>query len=195
MFHSKFDLNTYFMADMHLSHKNLCKGTSEWKSGNTRDFPDLDSMNNAIIDSVNANVKESDHLFLLGDSLFGKKNRFHEFFNRINCKNLYYVFGNHSDYIRNDQEKLSRFKWSGDYLEISIHGQFIVLFHYPISEWRDCNKSSWCLCGHSHGNNHESNYKTSKYKCLDVGWDVFNRPVSFSEIRTIMNKKENKGHH
>lgn len=160
-----------------------------------RDFANLDLMNKAIIDSVNSNVKEGDSLFLMGDILFGPKVKFHEFFDQIRCKNLYLIFGNNDDFIREDRQKLSRFIWYGDYTEIVINKQLIVLCHYPILEWRDCNKSSWMICSHSHGSNEFSHPKTSKYKCLDVGFDVFGKPLSFSEIRTIMNKKLNKGHH
>lgn len=195
MFQIKFFDNSFFMGCPHINHTNICKGVSKWTSGGMRDFTSLDDMNDAIINSVNANVKESDHLFLLGDILFGPKVRFNEFFDRINCENLYLVFGNHDDFIRNDIDKLSKFKWWGDYLEISINGQFIVLFHYPINEWRDCSKGSYCICSHSHGMNEYSHPITSKYKCLDVGWDIFKKPMSFNEIRTIMNKKLNKGHH
>jgi calcineurin-like phosphoesterase family protein len=195
MFHSHFNTNTFFLGCAHINHTNICKGVSKWTSGGMRDFTNLDTMNNAIINNVNANVKESDHLFLLGDILFGPKVRFHEFFSRINCRNLYLLFGNHCDWIRNDIEKLSRFKWYGDYLEIFINKQLLCLFHYPINEWRDCHKGSYCICSHSHGGNEFSNPNTSKYKCLDVGWDVFNKPVSFIEIKAIMDTKFNKGHH
>ena len=195
MFHSKFNTNTFFMGCAHLNHKNICKGVSSWGSGGMRDFSNLDLMNKGIINSVNSNVKEDDSLFLVGDILFGDKIKFHHFFDQIRCKNLYLIFGNHDDFIRKDTQKLSRFIWSGDYTEIVINKQLIVLCHYPILEWRDCNKSSWMICSHSHGNNEFSHPNTSKYKCLDVGWDVFNKPVDFFEVKSIMDTKANNKHH
>ena len=38
----------WFTSDTHYSHKNICRGVSNWDSG-YRDFDSLDEMNDAII--------------------------------------------------------------------------------------------------------------------------------------------------
>lgn len=191
MFHKHFPANTYFISDLHLNHKNICKSVSNWNNKeNCRDFPSVEAMNTAIIDSINNTVGKNDHLFHLGDFLFGHRDKLLELRNRINCKNIYHIFGNHCDKIRFHSDLNKCFKWYGDYLEIFIEGKLICLFHYPINIWRDVHQDSYCICGHSHGTFENSLAScTNKGKVLDVGWDCFKKPLDFSQIRSIMDTK------
>jgi calcineurin-like phosphoesterase family protein len=97
------------------------------------------------------------------------------------------------------KEELDRlFIWTGDYLEISIESNLIILFHYPISIWRECHKNSWCIVGHSHNTYFPSTKKCKDQgKILDVGWDSFNKPLSYFEVKKIMDTKiyKEKDHH
>lgn len=197
MFHNKFDINnTFFMSDPHFNHKNYCKGISNWVNKDCcRDFDSLDNMNSVVLESINKTVKEDSHLFILGDFLFGHRKNLEEFRNNIKCNNIYLIFGNHDDKIRNARNV---FNWSGNYLEIFLGKHLVCLFHYPISIWRECHKGSWLLCGHSHGTHFESTKNCkSTGKILDVGWDSFKKPLDYFEIKSIMNTKEYnpKDHH
>jgi hypothetical protein len=48
------------------------------------------------------------------------------------------------------------------------------------------------LCGHSHKNDKGINPDCLDGKILDVGVDNFGGPISFAEIKKIMNKKSLK---
>lgn len=181
-----------FSSDFHGFHKNITgPKISSWSSG-YRDFNSIEEMNESIINSINSNAKPNDILYYLGDWTFGGEQNIPKFRSRINIGTIHFIKGNHDTYI--DKYK-NLFNSVQDYLEISINGQFIVLGHYPIYEWNKCHRGSWMLCGHSHGKCEYSNPKTSQYKCLDIGWDIFRKPLDFSEIKAIMSKKVVKGHH
>ena len=77
----------------------------------------------------------------------------------------------------------------GDYAEISINGQYIVLNHYPVCVWNHMHHGSWNVTSHSHGSFKESLPTDLSAKRLDVGWDVFGKPVSYKGVKEIMNKK------
>lgn len=196
MFHSHFDPNkSFFISDIHANHKNIVSGVSSWEDGRgCRNFKTIHEMNDTIINSINNTVGENDYLFHLGDIIFGNREELYGFRKRINCKNLFHIFGNHDDKIRSmDLSKI--FTWSGDYLEIFVNKQLICLFHYPISVWRECHKGSWCLCGHSHGQFEQSTVKSNNGKILDLGWENFQKPLSYQEINALMSKKNIIKHH
>lgn len=201
VFNQKFDgKNCYFSSDLHLNHKNLCFPTSSWpdKDKSTRKFLSLDEMNEVIIDSINIEVPENGIFFILGDILFGYKGKLPYWVDRINCKEIHYIMGNHCDFIRNSIEYQNLFTSCQDYLEIFCSGKTgkytkCCLFHYPIKVWRDNGKFSYALTGHSHG----SLPYTDTELGLDVGWDVWHRPLNFLEIEEILSKRtfQAKDHH
>ena len=77
----------------------------------------------------------------------------------------------------------------GNYQEITVDGQYIVLAHYPISIFNYMKDGAWHLCGHSHYNYDHSTAENKTGKILDVSWDGLKRPYTMNEIRTIMNSK------
>lgn len=78
----------------------------------------------------------------------------------------------------------------GNYQEIAVDGQMMVLQHYPIHVWNNMKDGVWHLCGHSHYNCPFSKADNLDAKVLDVGWDGQLKPYSMEELREIMNKKK-----
>lgn len=197
MFHYKFQKTDkiFVSADAHINHVNLTRGTSKWGPGNmTRDYNTVADMNKAVLDSYKT-IPEDAYFFLLGDMLFGDKKDVYMVLNSIPTKNIIYLYGNHSDWLRKrletDVELNNRFLWVGDYLEVFWGSKLITMFHYPIASWREMGKGSWMLAGHSHGS-YAPGLPTTKDqgKVLDVGWDVFNRPITMYEVSDIMDSKQ-----
>lgn len=198
MFRSKvISENTFVVSDPHFQHKNLCRGVSNWsdKSG-CRDFDTLEQMNDTIIDSINDVVKENNDLIIGGDIIFGDKNRLGEYLDRIKCKNIIYLFGNHDDWLRKKENRhyLDKFKWWGDYLELFGNKpdggfQHYIFFHYPIYSWNDIGRGSMMIYGHQHHN--DSNHLG---KCLCVSWEKFRKPLALSEIYLTLKDKQIVGH-
>jgi len=130
-------------------------------------------MNQVILDSINSKVKVNDTLYILGDFVIGGVKKIKDFRNRIKCKNVHLILGNHDDNQSSNTRPL--FSSVQDYKVIKIDKQDIVLFHYPISSWyrKDKFYPSIHLFGHLHGNDHHGNTVPKTGKCMDVGIDSY----------------------
>jgi calcineurin-like phosphoesterase family protein len=69
---------------------------------------------------------------------------------------------------------------------IEIEGQKIVLNHYPLKTWDGINEGVWLVHGHEHGHNKN----TECGKMIDIGWCRFKKPLSFDEIKEIMDTRK-----
>jgi calcineurin-like phosphoesterase family protein len=168
--------NVWIFSDPHYNHKNICRGVTNWRTpeGNipisqTRDFPDLNKMNASIVNNINENVMQDDILICLGDWSFGGYDSIREFWDRIVCKNIHLILGNHDHHIENNRDGAQGlFKSVSHYNTLEL-GQFkFRLMHYPISSWDGLGKGVMHLHGHCHLPN---NLKLSKGQRMDVGMD------------------------
>ena len=195
----------FFTSDTHYGHTNICRGVSNWRDENgnilihqTRDFETLEQMNDKIVESINSVVGEDDTLFHLGDWSFGGYDNIEEFRNRIVCKNIHLILGNHDHHIeRNKGDIQSLFSSVNQYLRLQVSvypgtklyaGDVdLVLMHYPIASWHNMNDGVIHLHGHIHL---PSVKKLSQGKAMDVGVDGNNlMPYSLGEIINIMDKQ------
>lgn len=158
----------FFSADLHLGHTNIIKyckrpfmsyeeeGLYDLASKNLIPERDIrisqqstDLMTNTIIDNINAVVKPDDSFVILGDFCWTpKNNRFQiakAFRDRINCKNVYLIWGNHDDQVL----KPLFLKTFEQYC-FNINGQSIFTSHYPCRSWDKAFHGSWMLYGHVH---------------------------------------------
>lgn len=168
----------WYTADPHFGHKGIMKHCD-------RPFDSVSQMDAAIIDNYNQKVKPNDRLFILGDFCWG--NNPTEYSQRINCKNITLVHGNHDPAGVTKSEVWER---SVQYLEVKDSGHHLVLFHYPILEWNGWFRGSWHLYGHVHGTHAK---KEEGSRRLDIGVDVHNfQPLDIKDIREIM---KGRGHY
>jgi len=169
--------NIWITSDTHYNHKNICRGITEWrtKGGDvpdlqTRDFPDLDSMNAAIVHNINSVVKYDDVLIHLGDWSFGGYDSIRQFYDRLVCKNIYLYLGNHDHHQKRDKNGIKEIYLLVDKLEdeFTCDKKRIHMGHYPIQSWKDMKQGSIHLHGHTHltGDN-----RFGKGKKMDVGID------------------------
>lgn len=216
--------NIWFCSDPHYNHAGIVRGTSNWEGlRGTRDFDTLRHHNDTLVDNINQVVKEDDLLFCLGDWNFGSyKNHDNvsgigEFRNRINCRDVHLIYGNHDTEIRKDYKLQSYFSSVQDYLELQVAMQYpgkvqgvkaikqhIIMSHYAMRVWNRSAKGSWMLYGHSHGSLDEftpvtanptwigDQYYIKNFRTMDVGFDTHPefRPYSFLEIYDIMSKRD-----
>ena len=200
----------FFTSDTHYSHTNICSATTSWEKGeeNTRKFNSLEQMNDTLVNNINEVVGENDILFHLGDWSFGGFDKIPEFRNRIICKNIHLLLGNHDHHIEKNKEDIRLlFSSVNQYLELQVkynvntplQGEVnLVLMHYPIASWNNMNKGWIHLHGHVHL---PSNKRIAQGRAMDVGVDGNNlKPVSLKEIlklreRPIKNLSIPKDHH
>ena len=204
--------NIYWTSDSHYNHSNIVRTLSKWPDGSkTRDFESLEEMNNAIVNSINSTVGENDILMHLGDWSFGGFEAVKEFRDKIKCKNVYLILGNHDHHIDRDKEGVrSLFKHVSKYEYLTItrdpskkgekHQKIrMVLCHFPIASWHDMGQGVIHLHGHVHFSPEE---KMSPGKMMDVGFDGSEefRPYSLDEILSLMEDRPvcsifNNDHH
>jgi len=190
------DQNLFFTSDTHYGHSNICRGTTRWTDAEdiTRDFQDLDQMNDRIVEGINSSVGENDILFHLGDWSFGGFEKIAEFRNKINCKNIHIVLGNHDHHIQKNKEGIqSLFSSVNEYVYLVVkydqgtkfHGQdTFVLMHYPITSWNNMNDGVIHLHGHVH---FSKEIRIGKGKTMDVGVDGNGlNPLSIKQVRELM---------
>jgi calcineurin-like phosphoesterase family protein len=186
----------WITSDTHYHHKNICRGVTNWRTqegkipvSSTRDFRDLDEMDSAIINNINSKVGQDDTLIHLGDVAFGGFDRLEQFLDRLICKNIYLVLGNHDHHIKNDRGFIKdRFMSVQNYLEVNVEDENFVLCHYPLQSWHGLNKGVIHLHGHVHLS---AQNKWGNGKRLDVGMDGNNmQPYKITEIVHMMDKRE-----
>ena len=164
-------------------------------------YASLSEHNIDVLDKINNIVGENDILFHLGDiCLNTNEEQFEILISSIKCKNIYYVWGNHSNplwsiykkqvektYNIKDIEvypfKYKNITFVGNYLTLIYKKQMYVMTHYPLKTWICKKHNAINLHGHIHSNKNYINNITEK--CIDVGWKAFNKPIHLNEIQEI----------
>ena len=187
--------NVYITSDTHFGHKNIVRGTTNWRTqdgeipiDSTRDFQTIEQMNERLIDGINHHVGQDDTLIMLGDVSFGGFDNIGKFLERLICHNIHLILGNHDHHIENNRDFVKeRFLSVQHYMEININDRNFVLCHYPLQSWHGMNKGVIHLHGHVHL---PENCKFGNGKKMDVGVDGNGMdPYSIDEIIKIMDKR------
>ena len=186
----------WITSDTHYHHTNICRGITRWRTQDgkipieqTRNFQDLDEMNSTIVNNINQKVGPNDTLIHLGDFAFGGFDKIGEFLDRLVCKNIHLVLGNHDQHITKNREDIrDRFLSVSKYLEVNIDDVDFVLSHYPHASWNKLGKGSIHLHGHVHLSYKD---KWGKGNRLDVGMDGNGYfPYKITEIVHMMDRRE-----
>lgn len=171
-------------SDIHGYHKNLCAGSSSWSSkAGCRDFKNQFDMTDVVVDNINSVVKPEDLLLDLGDWAFGGSRNVETLRDRIKCKEIIHIYGNHDEHIRKDRGLQSLFISCLDYLEFRINDIDFTCQHYPIDqEWNGVNRGTIHLFGHRH-----TRVNSFKNRSMDVGLDSNNlMPYKLTSILAHM---------
>ena len=216
----KIDTNTnvFVCSDSHFSHKNICRGVTNWRLpngeipvGQTRDFSTIEKMNTAIVNNINEVVGQDDILIHLGDWSFGGYEQIREFYDRLICKNIHLILGNHDTHIEKNRENIQDLFLSVshyntlEYKNRSGITHKFVLCHYPICSWHDMKKGVYHLFGHLHT---PKQNKIMTGRSMDVGMDgndlkpyniddiirkLSGRPIAFNTLKDDHHLDDMKG--
>ena len=176
---------TYFSSDLHFNHDRAFIYEN-------RGFKTVEEMNETIISHFNERVQENDTLFLLGDIMLGSDYEAGAaLINRLNCKNIKIIRGNHDTNKRIEiyQTLCPNVEFLGWADVIRLNKRNYYLSHYPTLVNNFDETQPFNLYGHTH-------QKTSFYQDMPmnyhVGVDSHNcYPVSIEEIeQDIANKIE-----
>ena len=192
----------WFVSDLHYYHgKPFILGP--------RGYGTLTEAMQDLKDKWKQYVGPNDIVFNLGDLIVGAADNttsaMYEML-ALPCAHHYFIWGNHNAGVSQfyDEAKTNlgfdagievypltlpgyNFTYLGNYVELVIDNQIVVLSHYPIASWNHIAKNAFHLHGHCHRNLKDD----LTLKRLDVGWDWQKRPVEWSEI--IQELKNRKG--
>jgi calcineurin-like phosphoesterase family protein len=186
----------WFTADLHLGHGNIIKyclrpflapdeqerartdPRGKWRLSEET----VRRHDEALLEAVNCRVDAGDTLWILGDFCWGKLPEARSYRDRIACRNVHLVWGNH------DHRSIRPL--FGQALEqgmIRVEDQDLWLNHYPMRSWDRSFHGSWHLYGHVHGRLAAEDAAHDWTLTRDVGVDACAyRPWSFEEIREYM---------
>ena len=189
------NIKVWITSDTHYSHKNICRGVTNWRMPDgsipekqTRPFETIEKMNAAIVNNINERVGQDDVLIHLGDWSFGGFENIEEFYNRLVCKNIHLILGNHDHHIDNNRDDIRRLFLSVSWFDqFSYQGETIECCHYPISSWNKLRKGRIHLHGHNHLPNDK---KITNGRRMDVGLDgnLDFAPYDLAELIKAMKK-------
>ena len=191
------DRKVFITSDTHYGHKNICRGVTAWRlpdgsipESQTRNFETIDEMNDVIINNINSVVGQDDVLIHLGDWSFGGFENIQKFRDRILCKEIHLILGNHDHHIENNREGCQEFFASvNHYTKLMYKYETLVLMHYPIDSWDGLNKGHI----HLHGHCHLPQQKVfGKGRRMDVGIDgnMFFSPYSLDNVIKIVKMRD-----
>jgi len=186
----------WFTADLHLGHGNIikhcarpflsadeaamlvAKNDNNWRVSNKT----VHRHDEALLEAINVRVKETDQLWILGDFCMGGLETARTYRDRICCRHVGLVWGNH------DRRILERlFSQTMEQGLITVHGQGIWLNHYPMRSWRNSYHGTWHLYGHAHGRLVDEDNAQPWRLTMDVGVDAMGyEPISFDQIHSYM---------
>lgn len=182
----------FFTSDTHYHHSNICKGVTRWIGAEaiTRPFDLIEEMDDAIVESINSVVGEDDILIHLGDWSFGGFEYIKEFRERILCKNIYLILGNHDHHIERNKEnirdiftKVSHYEFLTVLDENDNYTYKFALMHYPMCSWHNMNEGVTHLFGHVHL---KEDKKIMSGRSLDVGCEGNSlKPYELGEVISL----------
>ncbi len=192
---------TWFTSDTHLGHSNIIKHCNRdifmnddeerAMNGDVKglriSYDTTMRMDQYIIDRINEKVGVNDILWHLGDFCMPKYVSAQEYREKINCKNVNLVLGNHD---KRSDTFCRLFSSTSDLKEVRIGNKDIVLCHYPMLSWNRSCHGSWHLFGHVHDRVLE---KTRDLNSMNVGVDQHDFcPINIDTIMAYIMGKRNE---
>lgn len=161
----------WFTADHHFQHANIIKFCD-------RPFPDVGTMDRALVDNWNRVVREGDTVYHLGDYTLMDIFPYRSYLEG----DILLVPGGHDHrWLKRDKPYPAKVLPPLVTLEFPIGKKYplvVVLCHYPMLSWDRSHHGSIHLHGHSHGT-----LGCVSGKRIDVGVDCHDfRPISLAEV-------------
>lgn len=153
----------FYISDCHFSHKNMLTRMDK------RAFPNVEEMDNYMINQWNKKVRKCDDVIILGDFSYATPENTNDILQRLNG-NKYLIRGNHDRYINDRRFDNTLFGWVKDYAEMQDNKRKVILCHYPVfcyngqyRKLKDSSPATYMLFGHVH-NSHDQKIMDSFIK-------------------------------
>ena len=160
-------MTIYFTSDHHWGHAAA-------RSFYRRPFSSLSEMDEQMIDRWNSVIRPRDEVWHLGDfAVRQSSERVASLMGMLHGQK-HLIVGNNDDAT---VTSCAAWRSVQAYAELTVDGTKFVLCHYPFRTWRDMDRGSVNLHGHSHGR------LKPLPRQFDVGVDVWDfRPVTFADM-------------
>lgn len=169
----------FFTSDTHFGHAKLLG------LGEGRPFSSIEEHDETLIERWNERVNPLDVIYFLGDFSFLNRAKTNEVISRLQGQ-IHFIRGNHDKSMDRHADRFASFQ---DYKVITIKGQKIILFHFPIRSWWHVGQGSWHLFGHCHNNLPDD----GKMASMDVGVDAHGfAPISLEEIAVVLSRRHGR---
>jgi calcineurin-like phosphoesterase family protein len=189
-------MQVWFTADTHFGHGNIIKYCrrpfmSAEEFAITRDDPrnrlrlsdaTVKRHDEALLEAINTRVQPDDTLWVVGDFCWGGRAEALRYRERIRCRDVRLVWGNH------DRAEIADvFTDCIDQGMIAVEGQEVWLNHYPMRSWNKAFHGTWHFYGHVHGRLQREDAAKPTMLVKDVGVDACDyRPWSFDDLKRYM---------
>lgn len=193
----------YFSSDWHIFHDPPWE-IPLWKS---RGYESAEDAARKIQERINQTVPEDGIIYYMGDMFLNASDeQCIEWLKGVNCKNIFKIWGNHTSntfrlykeevkkqYGLDDVEvyplQMGNVTFLGDYQEIRVGKQIIVMSHFPIHSWDKMSYGSIMISGHQHLSDKTRWPDYPLGKCFDCGWDWKKDLWSFEEMMDVISTK------
>ena len=167
-------MKTYFLADMHLGHKNIL-------AYDNRPFTTIEEHDQFIMDAWLKTVNPEDRVYILGDVSWHSSVKTAGFLNELPGKKVL-ITGNHDlDHIKN-HGFCSCFEEITPYKELHIEGANLVLTHYPMICFNGSYGGAWQFYGHTHKSFEENIVQSCRRQIIDL----YGKPCNMVNIGVMM---------
>ena len=170
--------NIWLVSDLHFSHKNIVKYSTNRKTELNLDENDnemLKKHDEALIRRWNYTVKKYDTVYILGDFSFATTDETRKILEKLNGKK-HLIIGNHDASCKgldNYFESVSQIKEVTfkktvyPFLDENMH---CIMCHFPMIAWNRRMHGSIMVHGHCHGSLDEINKQSEELR-VDIGFD------------------------
>ena len=166
----------FYIADMHLGHKNVLKFDN-------RPFLSVSEMDKVLIENWNSRVSTNDDVYLLGDVCYRSEHIPAWYLKQLNGRK-HLIQGNHDAVLMKDSEAMGCIDSVDKMLFVKDCGERIVLCHFPIAEWNGFHKGAYHIYGHIHNRTDGVyQYMRTLERALNAGCMLNGyQPVTFKEL-------------
>ena len=167
----------YFIGDTHFATPGLIRGIGRVYPGTARLFESVEAHDDYLIDKINYTVGRHDELIVVGDFAKEKPGRYRQ---RIKCKRVYLVLGNHDS--RAQCERV--FSRVVDTLVVKLLRKLkCVVTHAPHAYWNGSHKGWGHVYGHVHGQREETlNAAFPGRRAFDVSVENLQRFFGYAPV-------------
>ena len=125
----------YYIADMHLGHKNVLKFDS-------RPFESVEEMNKTLIANWNAKVTDEDDVWLLGDFCY-RSDKDPSFYLKKLKGRKHLIIGNHDKATVKSASALKYFESVERLQHVKDRNHTVIVCHFPLATWNAIRRVSF----------------------------------------------------